>query len=133
MRGRHWSFPLSAALTLLSVFGFLAFGLDFGIDFKGGTLIEVQATGRPADIGQVRDIVTGLNVGDVQIQEFGSARELLIRIGAAGGESGGTATVGRSRATRSAATSPSAASRWSARASRTSSCSNRCWRSCSAP
>jgi preprotein translocase subunit SecF len=93
MRGRHWSFPLSAALTLLSVFGFLVFGLDVGIDFKGGTLIEVQAAAPVADIGRVRDIVTGLNVGDVQIQEFGSPRELLIRIGAAGAESGGTATA----------------------------------------
>jgi preprotein translocase subunit SecF/SecD/SecF fusion protein len=93
MRGRHWSFPLSAALTLLSVFGFLVFRLDVGIDFKGGTLIEVQAAGPVADIGRVRDIVTGLNVGDVQIQEFGSPRELLIRIGAAGAEGGGTATA----------------------------------------
>ena len=102
MRGRHWSFPLSAALTLLSVFGFLVFGLDVGIDFKGGTLIEVQSTARPGrHRRRCARSSTGLNLGDVQIQEFGSPRELLIRIGAAGAESGGTATVGRACATRS--------------------------------
>jgi preprotein translocase subunit SecF/SecD/SecF fusion protein len=81
MRLRHWSFPVSAVLSLISVLAFLTIGLNVGIDFNGGTLIEVQSTSGPADISTVRQQVSGLNLGEVQIQEFGSNTELLIRIG----------------------------------------------------
>ena len=83
MRLRHWSFPFSAALTLLSVLAVGILGFNVGIDFKGGTLIEVQSTAGPANIRQVREVVGGLNAGEVQIQEFGSSSELLIRLGVA--------------------------------------------------
>jgi preprotein translocase subunit SecF len=65
------------------VVAFLALGLNVGVDFKGGTLIEVQSTSGPADIRSVRETIGGLNLGEVQIQEFGSNSELLIKVGAA--------------------------------------------------
>ncbi|HEY8565375.1 MAG TPA: protein translocase subunit SecF [Beijerinckiaceae bacterium] len=90
MEHRHWSFPFSAVITILSVLAFVTLGLNAGVDFRGGTLIEVQSTAGPANIGSVRDTITRLNVGEVQIQEFGSNTELLIRIGSAaqGGDAG---------------------------------------------
>ncbi len=82
MQHRHWSFPFSAVLTVISVVAFLTLGLNVGVDFKGGTLIEVQSTSGPADIRSVRETVGRLNLGEVQVQEFGSNTELLIKVGA---------------------------------------------------
>ena len=96
MRHRHWSFPFSALLTVISVVAFLTLGLNVGVDFKGGTLIEVQSTSGPADIASVRQTVSALNLGEVQIQEFGSPSELLIKVGAAD-QSGGGGVVDRVR------------------------------------
>jgi preprotein translocase subunit SecF/SecD/SecF fusion protein len=95
MRLRHWAFPFSAVLSLISVLAFLTIGLNVGIDFKGGTLIEVQSTAGPADVAATRTAVGALNLGEVQIQEFGSNTELLIRIGASA--EGGTAVIERVR------------------------------------
>ena len=73
------AFALSAALVLGSIGAVLGIGLNFGIDFKGGTLIEVQTSG-PADIAQMRSDLNGLGLGEVALQEFGSDRDVLIRI-----------------------------------------------------
>jgi preprotein translocase SecF subunit len=90
MRHRHWSFPFSAVLTVIGVAAILLLGFNVGVDFKGGTLVEVQSTTGPADIRRVREVVGALNLGDVQVQEFGSNTELLIKVGAADqGQSGG--------------------------------------------
>src|SRR3712207_6836775 len=89
MRHRHWSFPFSALLTVISVVAFLTLGLNVGVDFKGGTLIEVQSTSGPAEIRTVRETIGALNLGEVQVQEFGSNTELLIKVGAADGGQGG--------------------------------------------
>jgi preprotein translocase subunit SecF len=83
MRLRNISFPLSALLSIISVVAALTLGFNLGIDFKGGTLIEVQHTKGPPDIGAVRGKLLGLQIGDVQIQEFGAPTDLLIRIEAA--------------------------------------------------
>ncbi len=84
MRLRHWTFPFSAALSIVACLLFAIHGFNLGIDFKGGTLIEAQTSQQQADIGALREHLTDLDVGDVQIQEFGSPRDVLIRIGAFG-------------------------------------------------
>ncbi len=80
MRGRRWSFTLSAVLSIISVVAALTFGFNLGIDFKGGTLLEVQSASGPPDLAALRTKLLGLGFGDVQIQEFGGPTDLLIRI-----------------------------------------------------
>lgn len=53
-------------------------GLNCGVDFKGGTVLELRTTG-PADIGKIRTTLTGLGFGDVQVQAFGSPNDALVR------------------------------------------------------
>jgi preprotein translocase subunit SecF len=79
MRWRRIFFPLSALLTVISMGAFLIFGLNLGIDFRGGTLLEVQSRAPAADLSAMRTTLGNLNLGDVQLQEFGSARDVLIR------------------------------------------------------
>ena len=74
------SFIVSASLVIVSLGLFFTQGLNFGIDFKGGTLIEIGTNG-PADIADLRDIIGSLDLGEVQIQEFGSPEDVLIRVG----------------------------------------------------
>ena len=80
MRFRRISFPLSAILSVLAIVAYFTFGLNFGIDFIGGTLIEVQSKSGPADLGRMRTTLNALNFGDVQLQQFGPATDVLIRI-----------------------------------------------------
>lgn len=83
MRFRRVSFPVSALLALTAFLLFSVQGLNFGIDFRGGTLIEAQAKSGQADIAALRTGLNALDVGDVQIQEFGGPTDVLIRIGTA--------------------------------------------------
>lgn len=80
MRWRRWSFPLSALLSVVSVVAFLSFGMNVGIDFRGGSLFEMQAKAGKADLGAVRAKVAGLNVGAAEIQAFGSDADVLVQI-----------------------------------------------------
>ena len=80
IRLRIASFIVSASLVIASLGLFFTQGLNFGIDFKGGTLIEIGTNG-PADIADLRDIIGSLDLGEVQIQEFGSPEDVLIRVG----------------------------------------------------
>jgi SecD/SecF fusion protein len=80
MSWRRYAFTLSSILSIACVVLFLAVEMNYGIDFRGGTSIEVQAKGDQADSAAVRAALSELNIGDVQVQEFGSDRELLIRV-----------------------------------------------------
>ena len=80
MRFRRVSFPVSALLSVLAIVLFFTHGLNFGIDFKGGTLIEVQAKSGTADLARMRDELGKLNLGEFQLQQFGGPDEVLIRI-----------------------------------------------------
>ena len=80
MRFRRISFPMSAALSVLAVFLYFYHGLNFGIDFVGGTVMEVQAKSGAADLGKMRTTLNGLGLGEVQLQQFGGPADVLIRI-----------------------------------------------------
>jgi len=69
---------MSAAACVISVVLFFSVGLNFGIDFKGGTLVEIQ-TKQKADIGALRSKIGALGLGDFELQAFGSDRDILIR------------------------------------------------------
>src|SRR3984885_11474059 len=79
-RFRRLSFPISALLSIVAITLFFTHGLNFGIDFKGGTLLEVRAKSGTADIAQMRATLSGLGLGDVQLQQFGGPDEVLIRV-----------------------------------------------------
>lgn len=76
---RRLAFACSVLLILASVVLVGVKGLNFGIDFSGGILIEVR-TEQPADIGALRQTLGGLGLGEVSLQEFGSPTDVLIRI-----------------------------------------------------
>ena len=73
-------FNIISLVTFLAAVFFLATrGLHLSIEFTGGTVIEV-AYAQPADIGKVRATVESMGFGDTQVQNFGSARDVLIRL-----------------------------------------------------
>jgi preprotein translocase subunit SecF len=63
----------------LAVFFLVTRGLHLSIEFTGGTVIEVQYA-QAADVGKVRETVEGLGLGEVLVQNFGSSRDVLIRV-----------------------------------------------------
>ena len=79
-RFRRISFPISAALSIVAIVLFFTHGLNFGIDFRGGTLLEVQSKSGPADIAAMRAKLSTLGLGEVQLQQFGDASNVLIRV-----------------------------------------------------
>ena len=73
-------FNVVSLLTFLAaVFFLVTRGLHLSVEFTGGTLIET-AYSQSADINRVRGIVEGLQLGEAQVQNFGSARDVLIRL-----------------------------------------------------
>jgi preprotein translocase subunit SecF len=80
MRFRRISFPVSAMLSIVAIMLYFFHGLNFGIDFIGGTLIEVQTKASPADLAKMRATIGSLKLGDFQLQQFGAPDDVLIRI-----------------------------------------------------
>jgi preprotein translocase subunit SecF len=80
MRFRRISFPVSAVLSIAAILLYFFHGLNFGIDFIGGTLMEVQSKSGPADLAKMRSTLGGLQLGDVQLQQFGTPNDVLIRV-----------------------------------------------------
>ena len=77
---------ISLATFLLAVFFLFSRGLHLSVEFTGGTLMEV-AYSQPADVEKIRATVSGLGLTDVQVQNFGSARDIMIRLPAQKGVS----------------------------------------------
>jgi preprotein translocase subunit SecF len=77
---RHVGFALSLILTIGSLALFFTRGLNYGIDFSGGTIIEARSTSGPADLATMRSQLDGLGLGDVSLQNFGSPEDVLIRL-----------------------------------------------------
>jgi len=80
MYWRRLTYPMSAVLSLLAVALFFTVGLNFGIDFRGGTLMELQSKSGPADLSALRSQVGNLGLGDIQLQQFGAANDVLLRV-----------------------------------------------------
>lgn len=99
MRLARVGFPISIVLMVASIVLAFTVGMNFGIDFKGGTLIEVQSKTETADLKAIRDTLGTLDLGDVEVQGFGAPNDVLIRIAAQpGGDGAQEAAVGRVQA-----------------------------------
>ena len=76
---RHLFYGLALTLSIASLLFVIFKGINLGIDFKGGLLIEVRATQR-TPLSDLRKSLKKLNLGEVKIQNFGSEKDILIRI-----------------------------------------------------
>jgi len=77
---RTITWVVSALLTVMPILLVWHLGLNMGIDFQGGTLIEIQTKQSPANLAEIRGKIGHLGIGEVQIQEFGAPNAVLIRI-----------------------------------------------------
>ena len=92
-------FALSIVLCVVSVVSIATRGLNYGVDFAGGILIEVRTPNAP-DLAKMRADIGALNLGDVALQDFGASNDVLIRIERqAGGEDAEMAAVQKVRET----------------------------------
>jgi preprotein translocase subunit SecF len=84
MRYRLPGFTGAVIAVLASIVLFVSVGLNYGIDFQGGTLIEIR-TEQAADLSELRGRLSGMGLGDFELQEFGAPTDVLIRIRAVDG------------------------------------------------
>ena len=99
MRFRRVSYPLSATLSIIAVLLFVFVHMNFGIDFAGGTVIELRAKGGSAEVGTLRALAEKLNLGEIEVQAFGNKSDATMRFGLQpGGDVAQQAAVERVRA-----------------------------------
>jgi preprotein translocase subunit SecF len=80
MHAARYGFFGSSILIVATIIIYVAIGLNFGIDFRGGTLMEIRTQG-PADLAALRDKLAALELGSgVELQEFGAPTDVLIRL-----------------------------------------------------
>ena len=70
---------ISVFLIIVSIILLIFKGLNFGVDFKGGTLIELRATDKQINISNLRSTFSQMNLGDVAIKKFGKKDDFLIK------------------------------------------------------
>ena len=70
---------ISIVLIILSVFLLLFKGLNYGVDFKGGTLIELRVQDQTINISSIRQSFKNMNLGDVNVKKFGNKTDFLIK------------------------------------------------------
>jgi preprotein translocase subunit SecF len=98
MRFRRVSYPLSATLSIFSVLVFFFVGMNFGIDFSGGTQVLLRAKSGAADIAALRTSAESLGLGAVEVQRIGAESDAVVRVGVQpGGEAGQQNAVGLMR------------------------------------
>ncbi len=99
MRFRRVTFPLSAVMSVVTLVLFITVGLNYGIDFKGGTLVELQAKpGKTTDVGAIRHTANGFGFGETEVQELGGEGQVLVRFPLQAGEQGQTAVMNKAHA-----------------------------------
>ncbi|OHC25717.1 MAG: protein-export membrane protein SecF [Pseudomonadales bacterium RIFCSPLOWO2_12_59_9] len=76
---RHIALAITLLLTLIALGSLAVKGLNFGLDFTGGTQIEL-AYEQPADLGKIRQQLTGAGYGDAVVQSFGATTEVVVRM-----------------------------------------------------
>jgi preprotein translocase subunit SecF len=98
MRFRRVSYPMSALLSIVSVLMFLFVGMNFGIDFAGGTQVDIRARNGEAHIAEIRAKAEGLGLGPVEVQQIGSDADVLLRLNVQpGGEQGQQTAIAKLR------------------------------------
>ena len=98
MRLRRVSYPLSACLSIISVVVFFAVGMNFGIDFAGGTQVELRAKSGVADLADICAKGDSLGLGPVEAQRSGADTDVTLRVKVqAGGEQGEQTAVAKLR------------------------------------
>ena len=75
---RRWAYGLSLAFSLLGIIVLLVRGVNYSVEFTGGTLVQVQTT-KPADVGALRNALQARGIPNAEIQTFGSEREVAVR------------------------------------------------------
>ena len=70
---------LSISLVVISLILLVFKGLNFGIDFKGGTLIELRSTNSKINVSSLRDNLNQMNLGDISVKKFGNKTDFLIK------------------------------------------------------
>ncbi|MDA9604741.1 protein translocase subunit SecF [Candidatus Pelagibacter sp.] len=70
---------ISVSLVLFSILLLFFKGLNFGVDFKGGTLIELRITDNQTNISSLRNSFNNMNLGDVNVKKFGNEKDFLIK------------------------------------------------------
>lgn len=94
MRGRHAGLIVSAVLSIASVILFFYPGLNYSIDFLGGVVVELRLPG-PTNNDAIRAALAPLHLGEMKLQQFGSPRDVLIKLDRrAGNEDGRKAIQG---------------------------------------
>ena len=93
MKWRNTAFFLSAALSVAAIGGLFVKEMNYGIDFRGGSIIEVKAKDGVAEVSDIRAALAEMNLGDVQVQGFGSESDVLIRVESQGAGENGEQTV----------------------------------------
>ena len=74
------SFNILSGILIISSLAFLVFkGLNFGVDFKGGTLIELRTEKSSANITKIRDSFNQMNLGDVSVKNFGNETDFVVK------------------------------------------------------
>ena len=70
---------LSLILILISLVFLIFKGLNYGVDFKGGTLIELRTTDKTNNISLIRDSFNQMNLGDVSVKKFGNETDFIVK------------------------------------------------------
>nr|WP_263009664.1 protein translocase subunit SecF [Dickeya oryzae] len=90
MRWDYWAFSLSGLLLILSIVVMGVRGFNWGLDFTGGTVIEISLE-KSVDLEQMREALQKAGFADPLVQNFGSSRDIMVRMPPAHDESGGQA------------------------------------------